>query len=183
MGFRAANWELRGERSPSVVATSTYCRKMQKNTKKVQTHFGVGCAVPQVLILYPMTVQRNVYNCASCASLAEFGTALASVGATLGGLGDHWRAMKERDFHSAALTSNNFPTCLVSAAQSFSSTTVCGGSRSCLSSFLQSEGGFHCLNCPSPCAVFNCKPFPASIILPPSGETLIWAGEWLGEAQ
>ena len=133
------------------------------------------------MFFYPVAVQRNVYNCASCASLAEFGTALASVGATFGGLSDHWRAMKERDFHSAAQTSNNFPTCLVSAAQSFSSTTVCGGSRSCLSSFLQSEGGFHCLNCP--CAVFNCKPFPASIILPPSGETLIWAGEWLGEAQ
>ena len=33
-----------------------------------------------------------------CASLAEFSTAMASVGATLGGLSDHWRAMKERDF-------------------------------------------------------------------------------------
>ena len=26
-----------------------------------------------------------------------------------------------------------------------------------------------------PCAVFNCKPFPANFILPSSGETLIWA--------
>ena len=59
------------------------------------------------------------YLSALCASLAEFSTAVASVGATLGGLGDHWRAMKERDFQpTLAQTSTNFPTCLVSAAGS-----------------------------------------------------------------
>ena len=45
-----------------------------------------------------------------CRSLSEFSTAVASVGAaTLAGLGDHWRAMKERDFQPTTQTSTNAP--------------------------------------------------------------------------
>ena len=120
------------------------------------------------------------YLSALCASLAEFSTAVASVGATLGGLGDHWRAMKERDFQPTAQTSTNFPTCLVSASSSSKVFLKCVQSvlvrralvflASC-NLRVASTPSLHLL----PCAVFNCKPFPANFILPSSGETLIWA--------